>query len=169
MSQITGNFNSCLFNSFFRLITKKISKMYCGGFPHKWPVIHVCITGSLWGESTSYLVDTPHKGPVMQTAFSCYDVIMGDTAYFVHRARPCIQDLWEIRLVRTPGQDVVFVNYKWRRAADWWSPSIQELWNWCNHLDEKQRIRIFISRTNGCILWLLDFASGLCWNITICR
>ena len=31
----------------------------------------LCITGSLWGESTSHLVDSPHKGPVMQKAFPC--------------------------------------------------------------------------------------------------
>ena len=35
------------------------------------PMLH--ITGSLWGESTRILVDSPHKGPVLWKTFPCHD------------------------------------------------------------------------------------------------
>ena len=49
-------------SSFFMLKTKKASKL--------------CITGPFWRKSCWWLVDSPHKGPVMQGMFPCPDNIM---------------------------------------------------------------------------------------------
>ena len=48
-----------LLNNLFRLTTNKIPKL--------------CITGALQGES---MVESPHKGPVMQKVFPCHEFIM---------------------------------------------------------------------------------------------
>ena len=53
---------NCLFNWLFRLASKETSKAF--------------ITDHFWGRDSSNEVDSPHKGPVIQNVFLCYDVIM---------------------------------------------------------------------------------------------
>ena len=59
--------HECLLNSRFQVTANSTSKIH--------------ISGSLWGNRRSP-VDSPHKGPVVQKAFTCHDAMM--TSLYTH-------------------------------------------------------------------------------------
>ena len=69
-------------NWLFRLASKETSKVY--------------ITGLLWGETTTDVVDSPHKGPVIQKVFQRHAIIM---VYAQMAGNPYIWTLDKGRLI----------------------------------------------------------------------